>query len=70
MPFMIAAAELDPPWFHEQFNGLKESLCKNDHGCVRSLVLPQHSHMSEVYSINTPDTRLTDQILDFVRTGK
>jgi hypothetical protein len=26
--------------------------------------------MSEVYSINTADTRLTDQILDFVKTGK
>jgi triacylglycerol lipase len=32
--------------------------------------LPQHSHMSEVYSINTADTRLTDQILDFVKRGK
>jgi triacylglycerol lipase len=26
--------------------------------------------MSEVYSINTADTRLTDQILDFVKAGK
>ena len=26
--------------------------------------------MSEVYSINTADTRLTDEILDFVKTGK
>jgi len=33
-------------------------------------MLPQHSHMSEVYSINTPDTRLTDEILQFVSTGK
>ena len=33
-------------------------------------LLPQHSHMSEVYSINTADTRLTDQILDFIKTGK
>ena len=39
-------------------------------GCARSFMLPQHSHMSEVYSINTPDTRLTDEVLDFVRTGK
>jgi hypothetical protein len=28
------------------------------------------SHMSEVYSINTADTRLTDAILDFVMAGK
>jgi hypothetical protein len=33
-------------------------------------MLPQHSHMSEVYSINTSDTRLTDEILDFVKGGK
>jgi hypothetical protein len=33
-------------------------------------MLPQHSHISEVYSINTADTRLTDEILEFVKTGK
>jgi acetyl esterase/lipase len=69
-PLMLVAAELDPPWAHEQFDFLKDSLCKSEHGCVRSVLLPQHSHMSEAYSINTADTRLTDQILDFVKTGK
>jgi acetyl esterase/lipase len=69
-PFMIAAAELDPPPFTAQFGLLKEDLCKSEHGCVRSLLLPQHSHMSEVYSINTADTRLTDQILEFVKAAK
>jgi triacylglycerol lipase len=34
------------------------------------VLLSQHSHMSEAYSINTDDTRLTDQILEFVRSGK
>ena len=69
-PLMITAAELDPPPFQAQLDLLKDSLCKSQHGCVRSILLPQHSHMSEVYSINTADTRLTDQILDFVHTGK
>jgi triacylglycerol lipase len=69
-PFMITGAELDPPPFTAQLNLLKDSLCNSEHGCVRSFMLPQHSHMSEVYSINTADTRLTDQILDFVKTGK
>ena len=69
-PFMIASAELDPPPFVSQFNLLKDSLCKSEHGCVRSFMLPQHSHMSEVYSINTTDTRLSNEILDFVRAGK
>lgn len=69
-PLMIATAELDPPWFTEQLSWLHDGLCKSEHGCARSLTLKQHSHMSEVYSINTADTRLPDQILEFVKTGK
>jgi hypothetical protein len=37
---------------------------------VRSIVLPKHSHMSEAYSINTADVQLSDQILEFIKTGK
>jgi acetyl esterase/lipase len=70
LPLMIASAELDPPRFVQQFELLKEAACKGAHGCPRALMLAQHSHMSEVYSINTPDTRLTDAILEFVNTGK
>jgi triacylglycerol lipase len=29
-----------------------------------------HSHISEVYAINITDTRLTDEIIEFVKTGK
>jgi acetyl esterase/lipase len=70
LPLMIASAELDPPPFHRQFDLLKEAACKAARGCPLAVMLPQHSHMSEVYSINTADTRLTDQILDFVKAGK
>lgn len=70
IPLMVAAAELDPPRFVEQFNLLREASCKRPAGCARTVMLPQHSHMSEVYSINTPDTRLTDEVLDFVKNGK
>jgi triacylglycerol lipase len=66
MPLMITAAELDPPRFIEQFELMKQASCKGPNGCVRTFMLPQHSHMSEVYAINTADTRLTDQILEFV----
>ena len=69
-PIMITAAELDPPRFVEQLELTKDGLCKSGHGCAHTYLLPQHSHMSEVYSINTPDTRLTDQILDFIKSGK
>jgi triacylglycerol lipase len=70
IPLMIAAAELDPPGFVLQFDLLKEAACKRPAGCAHAFRLPQHNHMSEVYSTNTADTRLTDQILDFVKTGK
>jgi acetyl esterase/lipase len=70
IPLMIATAELDPPPFHRQFDLLQAAACKAANGCLHAFKLPQHSHMSEVYSINTADTRLTDQILDFVKAGK
>jgi triacylglycerol lipase len=70
MPLMVVTAELEPPGFVKQFELLKEAACKRPTGCAHAYLLPQHSHMSEVYSINTADTRLTDDVLDFVRTGK
>jgi len=70
IPLMAVSSELDPPVFVRQFELLKEVTCKRPTGCARTVMLPQHSHMSEVYSINTADTRLTDQILEFVRSGK
>jgi triacylglycerol lipase len=70
MPLMFSAAELDPPRFIEQFELMKQAACKGANGCARAYMLPQHSHMSEVYAINTADTRLTDEILEFVKTGK
>jgi acetyl esterase/lipase len=70
IPLMLVVAEMDPPVFLSQFELAKDASCKRASGCARALILPQHSHMSEVYSINTADTRLTDQILDFVKTVK
>src|SRR5262249_40814571 len=70
IPFMISSAELDPPPIAAQSALLKDALCKSEHGCVRSIVLPKHSHMSESYSINTADTQLSDQILEFIKIGR
>ena len=69
IPLMITAAELDPDPFTQQFDLLKAA-CRKPDGCPRAFMLPQHSHMSEVYAINTVDTRLSDQMLDFIKTGK
>ena len=67
IPLMIATAELDPPGFSAQFDLLSNATCKAASGCARAIVLPQHSHMSEVYSINTADDRLTHEILEFAK---
>jgi triacylglycerol lipase len=70
IPLLITAAELDPPRFIEQFEKAHHATCEGANGCAKFFMLPQHSHMSEVYAINTADTRLTDQILAFVKAGK
>lgn len=70
IPLMIAAAELDPPRFVEQFNLLKQATCKGPNGCARATMVPQHSHMSEAYAINAVSSRLTDEVLEFVKAGK
>jgi acetyl esterase/lipase len=70
IPFMISSAELDLPTMEQQFNLLKEAMCKSERGCIRAIVLPHHSHMSESYAINTADTQLSDQILEFIEKGR
>jgi acetyl esterase/lipase len=70
IPLMAVSSEFDLQGFVKQLGLFKEASCKRGSGCARTVMLPQHDHMSEVYAINTPDTRLTDQILDFVKTGK
>jgi acetyl esterase/lipase len=70
IPFMVSSAELDPPGIAEQSTLLKDAMCKSARGCVRSIVLPKHSHMSESYAIGTADTQFSDQILEFIKTGR
>jgi triacylglycerol lipase len=69
IPLMVAYAELDPPPFHRQAKQLNDALCRAGR-CPRSLLLAKHSHMSEVYAINTADTALSGPILAFVKGEK
>lgn len=66
VPMLVAYAELDPSDFHEQAEQAQAALC-GAHHCRPLLQLRGHSHMSEVYAINTADTALTDAIRAFVR---
>lgn len=65
LPMLLAYAELDPPDFHQQAEQAHAALCKAGN-CPPLLKLMDHSHMSEVYAINTPDTSFTDALRAFV----
>jgi triacylglycerol lipase len=65
VPMLITYAELDPPEFPREAEKARAALCGVKH-CPTLLRLNGHSHMSEVYAINTPDTALTDAIRAFV----
>ena len=50
----------------QQAKQLNAALCKAGR-CPRFVTLAKHSHMSEVYAINTKDTSLSGEILAFVK---
>jgi acetyl esterase/lipase len=54
VPLLLAYAELDPPDFHTQNEQLNVALCKAGQ-CPGLYKLMGHSHMSEIYSINSAD---------------
>jgi acetyl esterase/lipase len=66
---MVVYGELDPAQFIEQSKLMGDALCKANR-CSSLLRLPKHSHMSEVYAINTKDRVLSDEIAAFVKGGK
>jgi len=67
IPLMAVYAELDPAFFHQQGKQLADALYSKAGREFDFFVLPKHSHMSEVYAINTNDTRLSSAILAFVK---
>lgn len=66
VPVFVAHGELDPPAFVQQAAVLKEALCKTSR-CPRDVTLAGHSHMSEIYAVNTTDKSLTDPLAAFIK---
>ncbi len=69
LPLMVVHAELDPQPFIEQAKLLNEALCARSK-CPRFVELDGHSHMSEVYAINTSDSGLAKPVMEFVKSGR
>jgi acetyl esterase/lipase len=68
-PLMVVHAELDPPSFEQQANLLKDRACKESR-CPEFKRLANHSHMSEIYALNSKDTELSDLINAFVHAKR
>jgi len=69
LPLFVAWAEIDPPSFIKQGQALYANLC-NKGRCPAHVFLKGHSHMSEVYLVNTDDKTLTDAMLAFVQKNR
>jgi triacylglycerol lipase len=69
VPLFVSYAELDPEMFHVQAKNLNDALCKQGK-CPRFMLVKDQSHIGETYAIGTSDRQLSDQVLQFVRTGK
>ncbi len=69
MPLFVAWGELDPPFIVKQSEILYANLC-NKNRCPKKMFLPNHSHMSTVYAVNTDDKQLTDAMLAFIKSVK
>ena len=69
VPFLITAAELDPPGIIAFAETLKDQLCKAGR-CPTYVVFKDHSHISEVMSPNTADDSVTGPILKWIRSVK
>ena len=69
VPFLITAAELDPPGIIAFAETLKDQLCKAGR-CPTYLLFKDHSHISEVMSPNTADDSVTGPILRWIKSIK
>jgi dienelactone hydrolase len=69
IPLLISHTEVDLPDAIVQADEVKKALCDAGH-CPTYLVLKDHSHMSQNYSIGTPDVSLSAPVLEFIRKIK
>jgi len=68
IPLMAAYGEHEPPFLYEQSEELIAALKKAGRP-VHAIRLPNHSHISITYSINSGDTELSDAMLEFIKAN-
>jgi triacylglycerol lipase len=68
LPMLVIDAEIDPPEFIAQSKALNDALCAAGR-CPTRVTLSGHSHMSEVYAINSKDRQVIDAIAAFAKAN-
>jgi acetyl esterase/lipase len=67
VPLVVACAEFDPPRFQSEFLGLMQDRLARHGVMPRAHIASGHNHYSMAMHLGTPDTRLSDEIIQFVR---
>jgi triacylglycerol lipase len=67
VPLLITDARLDPEVFRPESDKLAEARAKAGKP-VQRLTLADHSHLSELYAVNTSDVTLSAPVLEFIRS--
>jgi triacylglycerol lipase len=66
IPLLFVNAEYDPPFFKRHAAALRTEF-QRAHRQDRFIVLPVENHMSQIFSINTPDEGLSRAVEEFTR---
>jgi len=66
IPILLVTGELNMPRHLAQYNVLRNALSRRSPSTYRAFVPPHHSHISEIYAINTEDESLTGPMREFV----
>jgi triacylglycerol lipase len=67
VPLFVMRAELDPPQIAQSSDRLNEALCNAGKCPAVFLQNPNHNHMTQVYTVNTSETDISERILAFLR---
>jgi len=67
VPLFVMRAELDPPQIARSGERLNEALCNAGKCPAVFLRNANHNHMTQVYTINTSETDISERILAFLR---
>ncbi len=67
VPLFVMRAELDPPRIARSSDRLKEALCNAGKCPAVFLQNPNHNHMTQVYTVNTSETDISERILAFLQ---